>query len=41
MLRTLFLSPSSYAGFGGGAEARYQARREIRSYRHARIPAQQ
>ena len=32
MLRTLFLNPPSYAGFDGGAGARYQARREIRSY---------
>jgi len=32
MLRTLFLNPPSYEGFDGGAGARYQARREIRSY---------
>jgi hopanoid biosynthesis associated radical SAM protein HpnJ len=32
MMRTLFLNPPSYAGFDGGAGARYQARREIRSY---------
>jgi hopanoid biosynthesis associated radical SAM protein HpnJ len=32
MMRTLFLSPPSYDGFDGGAGARYQARREIRSY---------
>jgi hopanoid biosynthesis associated radical SAM protein HpnJ len=32
MLRTLFLSPPSFEGFDGGAGARYQARREIRSY---------
>jgi hopanoid biosynthesis associated radical SAM protein HpnJ len=32
MMRTLFLSPPSYEGFDGGAGARYQARREIRSY---------
>jgi len=32
MLRTLFLNPPSYQGFDGGAGARYQARREIRSY---------
>ncbi len=32
MTRTLFLNPPSYAGFDGGAGARYQARREIRSY---------
>ena len=31
-LRTLFLHPPSYAGFDGGAGARYQARREIRSF---------
>jgi hopanoid biosynthesis associated radical SAM protein HpnJ len=32
MMRTLFLNPPSYQGFDGGAGARYQARREIRSY---------
>ena len=32
MMRTLFLNPPSYAGFDGGAGARYQAKREIRSY---------
>jgi len=32
MMRTLFLNPPSYAGFDGGAGARYQARREIRSF---------
>ena len=32
MLRTLFLNPPSYEGFDGGAGARYQAKREIRSY---------
>ncbi len=31
-LRTLFLNPPSYSGFDGGAGARYQARREIRSF---------
>jgi hopanoid biosynthesis associated radical SAM protein HpnJ len=31
-MRTLFLNPPSYEGFDGGAGARYQARREIRSY---------
>ena len=31
-LRTLFLHPPSYEGFDGGAGARYQARREIRSF---------
>src|SRR5467141_4153240 len=31
-LRTLFLHPPSFQGFDGGAVARYQARREIRSY---------
>ena len=31
-MRTLFLNPPSYAGFDGGASARYQAKREIRSY---------
>ncbi|HLI37482.1 MAG TPA: hopanoid biosynthesis associated radical SAM protein HpnJ [Streptosporangiaceae bacterium] len=32
MMRTLFLNPPSFEGFDGGAGARYQARREIRSY---------
>ena len=32
MMRTLFLQPPSFDGFDGGAGARYQARREIRSY---------
>jgi hypothetical protein len=32
MMQTLFLNPPSFAGFDGGAGARYQARREIRSY---------
>ena len=32
MMRTLFLNPPTYAGFDGGAGARYQAKREIRSY---------
>jgi hopanoid biosynthesis associated radical SAM protein HpnJ len=32
MMRALFLNPPSYAGFDGGAGARYQARREVRSY---------
>jgi hopanoid biosynthesis associated radical SAM protein HpnJ len=32
MMRTLFLNPPSYAGFDGGAGARYQAKREIRSF---------
>jgi len=32
MMRTLFLNPPSFAGFDGGAGARYQAKREIRSY---------
>jgi len=31
-MRTLFLNPPSYAGFDGAAGARYQAKREIRSY---------
>ncbi len=31
-MRTLFLNPPSYAGFDGGAGARYQARREIKSF---------
>ena len=32
MRRTLFLNPPSFEGFDGGAGARYQARREIRSF---------
>jgi hopanoid biosynthesis associated radical SAM protein HpnJ len=32
VMRTLFLNPPSYEGFDGGAGARYQAKREIRSY---------
>lgn len=32
MKRTLFLNPPSFDGFDGGAGARYQARREIRSF---------
>ena len=32
MMRTLFLNPPTFEGFDGGAGARYQARREIRSY---------
>ncbi len=32
MMRTLFLHPPSFEGFDGGAGARYQAKREIRSY---------
>src|ERR1700733_11686743 len=39
-MRTLFLTPPSYAGFDGGAGARYQARREIRSYWYATWLAQ-
>ena len=31
-MRTLFLNPPSYAGFDGGAGARYQASREVRSF---------
>jgi hopanoid biosynthesis associated radical SAM protein HpnJ len=31
-LKTLFLHPPSWEGFDGGAGARYQARREIRSF---------
>src|SRR5271167_1794892 len=31
-LKTLFLNPPSYSGFDGGAGARYQARREIKSF---------
>jgi hopanoid biosynthesis associated radical SAM protein HpnJ len=31
-MRTLFLTPPSYSGFDGGAGARYQARREIKSF---------
>ena len=32
MLKTLFLNPPSFEGFDGGAGARYQAKREIRSF---------
>ena len=32
MLRTLFLQAPSFDGFDGGAGARYQARREVRSF---------
>ncbi len=32
MKKTLFVNPPSYEGFDGGAGARYQARREIRSF---------
>jgi hopanoid biosynthesis associated radical SAM protein HpnJ len=32
MMRTLFLQPPSFEGFDGGAGARYQAKREVRSY---------
>jgi hopanoid biosynthesis associated radical SAM protein HpnJ len=31
-MRTLFLHPPSFDGFDGGAGARYQARREVRSF---------
>src|SRR3569832_1897901 len=31
-MRTLFLNPPSFEGFDGGAGARYQAKREIRSF---------
>ena len=31
-MRTLFLHPPSFDGFDGGAGARYQAKREIRSF---------
>ena len=31
-MRTLFMQAPSYDGFDGGAGARYQARREIKSY---------
>ena len=31
-LKTLFLNPPSYNGFDGGAGARYQAKREVRSF---------
>jgi len=32
MKKTLFLNPPGYEGFDGGAGARYQARREVRSF---------
>ena len=31
-MRTLFLHPPSYDGFDGGAGARYQMKREVRSF---------
>jgi hypothetical protein len=31
-MKTLFLHPPSFDGFDGGAGARYQAKREIRSF---------
>src|SRR5262249_29978414 len=32
LVKTLFLNPPSFDGFDGGAGARYQARREVRSF---------
>ena len=32
MMRTLFLQAPSYDGFDGGAGARYQMRREVKSF---------
>ncbi|HQU16708.1 MAG TPA: hopanoid biosynthesis associated radical SAM protein HpnJ, partial [Gammaproteobacteria bacterium] len=32
MMKTLFLHPPSFDGFDGGAGARYQAKREVRSF---------
>src|SRR5712672_2976388 len=32
VMKTLFLNPPSYEGFDGGAGARYQARREVKSF---------
>src|SRR5512145_1764602 len=32
MMKTLFLQPPSFDGFDGGAGARYQAKREIKSF---------
>ena len=32
MMRTLFLQAPSFEGFDGGAGARYQSRREIKSF---------
>src|SRR6201993_2578270 len=32
VVRTLFLHPPSYDGFDGGAGARYQMKREVRSF---------
>src|SRR6266852_5882866 len=32
VMKTVFLNPPSYEGFDGGAGARYQARREIKSF---------
>lgn len=34
MLKTLFLNPPSFEGFDGGAGSRYQARRDVRSFRY-------
>ena len=31
-MKTLFLNPPSFTGFDGGAGARYQAKREIKSF---------
>src|SRR5260370_27368028 len=31
-MKTLFLHPPSYSGFDGGAGARYQMKREVRSF---------
>src|SRR5471032_3384913 len=40
MNKTLFLSPPSFDGFDGGAGARYQANREIRSFSYPTSLAQ-
>src|SRR2546421_9766309 len=32
IMRTVFLHPPSFDGFDGGAGARYQAKREVRSF---------
>src|SRR5262252_654516 len=40
MMKTLFLHPPSFDGFDGGAGARYQTRREIRSFWYPTLLAQ-
>src|SRR3981189_962225 len=40
-MKTLFLHPPSYSGFDGGAGARYQMKREVRSFWYPTWLAQQ